>query len=77
MSLIDFSIFIDCVFSGQNLGAAVSIMDRKDTPVTGMTRILQLSEDLCLFEGTIDGLLPGEHGVFIHELGDLSEGCER
>ncbi|XP_064623590.1 copper chaperone for superoxide dismutase-like isoform X2 [Lineus longissimus] len=61
---------------GQSLGAAVSIMDRKDTPVTGMTRIVQLNEDTCLFEGTIDGLLPGEHGVFVHELGDMSEGCE-
>ena len=37
----------------------------------------QVSEDLCVIDGTVDGLSPGFHGLNIHELGDLSQGCSR
>ena len=37
----------------------------------------QVSEDLCVIDGTVDGLSPGLHGLNIHELGDLSQGCSR
>ena len=30
-----------------------------------------------MIDGTIDGLSPGRHGLNIHELGDLSQGCTR
>ena len=29
----------------------------------------------CVVEGTIDGLAPGEHGLALHEAGDVSQGC--
>ena len=29
----------------------------------------------CVVEGTIDGLSPGEHGLAVHEAGDVSQGC--
>jgi len=30
-----------------------------------------------VIDGTVDGLTPGLHGLNIHELGDLSQGCLR
>lgn len=30
----------------------------------------------CIVDGTIDGLTPGEHGLHVHECGDISRGCE-
>lgn len=38
---------------------------------------VQVSKDLCVIDGTVDGLSPGLHGLNIHELGDLSQGCSR
>ena len=38
---------------------------------------VQVSEGLCVIDGTVDGLSPGLHGLNIHELGDLSQGCSR
>ena len=32
---------------------------------------------MCVIDGTVDGLSPGLHGLNIHELGDLSQGCSR
>ena len=29
----------------------------------------------CIVEGTLDGLEPGEHGLAVHETGDVSRGC--
>ena len=29
----------------------------------------------CVIEGTVDGLEPGEHGLAVHETGDISQGC--
>ena len=29
----------------------------------------------CIVEGTLDGLEPGEHGLAVHEAGDVSRGC--
>nr|CAD7438795.1 unnamed protein product [Timema bartmani] len=45
-------------------------------PVKGVVRFLQMEQDRCLIDGTIDGLEPGHHGLHIHELGDLSGGCD-
>nr|CAD7267840.1 unnamed protein product [Timema shepardi] len=45
-------------------------------PVKGVVRFLQTEQDRCLIDGTIDGLEPGHHGLHIHELGDLSGGCD-
>lgn len=40
-----------------------------------MVRFLQLSEQRCLIDGTIDGLEPGPHGLHVHTLGDLTRDC--
>ncbi|XP_078058922.1 copper chaperone for superoxide dismutase [Mustelus asterias] len=58
----------------KNLGAAVAMLG-PDGNVTGAVRFLQLSETLCLIEGTIDGLKPGLHGLHVHEFGDLTSSC--
>ncbi|EDM12428.1 copper chaperone for superoxide dismutase, isoform CRA_d [Rattus norvegicus] len=35
----------------------------------------ELSSELCLIEGTIDGLEPGLHGLHVHQYGDLTKDC--
>jgi len=57
-----------------NIGAAVAMINNDD--VKGVVRLVQLDNDLCLIEGTLDGLTPGKHGLKIHEYGDLSDGCK-
>ena len=44
--------------------------------VQGVIRFVQKSDNICVIDGTIDGLTPGAHGLAIHECGDLSQGCE-
>uniref|UniRef100_A0A8V0X7P9 Superoxide dismutase copper chaperone n=1 Tax=Gallus gallus TaxID=9031 RepID=A0A8V0X7P9_CHICK len=44
--------------------------------VRGLVRFLQVSPELCVVDGVIDGLRPGPHGLHVHEFGDTSEGCE-
>lgn len=44
--------------------------------IKGVIRFAQTSEG-CVIDGTVDGLTPGEHGIHIHECGDISEGCDR
>ncbi|XP_016766981.1 copper chaperone for superoxide dismutase isoform X2 [Apis mellifera] len=43
--------------------------------IMGVIRFTQ-TPDGCLIDGTIDGLTPGEHGIHIHECGDISQGCD-
>ena len=45
--------------------------------VRGVVRMVQTSENKCVFEGTVDGLPPGRHSLCIHETGDISNGCTR
>lgn len=42
----------------------------------GVIRFAQIPEG-CIIDGTVDGLTPGEHGIHIHECGDISNGCDR
>ncbi|GFY38546.1 copper chaperone for superoxide dismutase [Trichonephila inaurata madagascariensis] len=42
----------------------------------GVIRFHQTDKDVCIIDGTLDGLPTGEHGLHIHEFGDLSQGCE-
>ncbi|XP_060775838.1 copper chaperone for superoxide dismutase-like [Neoarius graeffei] len=60
--------------SEPDLGAAVAMLSGAG-PVQDMVRFLQLSEDCCLIDGTIDGLEPRAHGLHVHELGDLTHDC--
>uniref|UniRef100_A0A1B6D9K4 Extracellular superoxide dismutase [Cu-Zn] n=2 Tax=Clastoptera arizonana TaxID=38151 RepID=A0A1B6D9K4_9HEMI len=43
----------------------------------GVVRLVQLDNDNCIVDGTIDGLKPGAHGLHIYECGDLSNGCDK
>ncbi|XP_073968724.1 copper chaperone for superoxide dismutase isoform X2 [Rhodnius prolixus] len=43
--------------------------------IQGVIRFIQANE-VCVIDGTIDGLSPGLHGLHIHECGDISKGCE-
>ena len=60
--------------SQNNLGAGVA--EISGNLVQGVVRMVQLNKDLCLFDGTIHGLTPGNHGIAVHEFGDLSQGCD-
>nr|XP_015194251.1 PREDICTED: copper chaperone for superoxide dismutase [Lepisosteus oculatus] len=59
-----------------DLGVAVAMLEGPG-PVQGVVRFLQVSEGLCLIDGTIDGLRPGPHGLHVHEFGDLTHDCLR
>lgn len=59
-----------------DLGAAVAMVSGAGL-VQGVVRFLQLSQERCLIDGTIDGLTPGAHGLHVHELGDLTQDCRR
>lgn len=61
-------------FKQADLGAAVAMLAGAG-PVQGVVRFLQLSEERCLVDGTIDGLEPGPHGLHVHTLGDLTRDC--
>lgn len=76
-------LYCECVYCICNvcvcvsdLGAAVAMMGGSG-PVQGVVRFLQLSEERCLIDGTIDGLEPGTHGLHVHTLGDLTQDCQR
>nr|CAH7737694.1 unnamed protein product [Callosobruchus chinensis] len=55
--------------------AAVSILEAGDKSIQGVVRFVQISPKSCLIDGTVDGLKPGNHGIYVHECGDLSQGC--
>ncbi|KAK5647457.1 hypothetical protein RI129_002349 [Pyrocoelia pectoralis] len=54
--------------------AAVAILD-VSKHIQGVVRLVQINSETCVIDGTVDGLKPGKHGLFIHESGDLSNGC--
>ncbi|CAC5387376.1 CCS [Mytilus coruscus] len=59
-----------------NLGAAVALMDvGLDSRLKGVVRFVQVDDSTCVVDGTLDGLLPGKYGVYLHEFGDISAGC--
>ncbi|XP_041635570.1 copper chaperone for superoxide dismutase-like [Cheilinus undulatus] len=60
--------------SERDLGSAVAMMAGVRN-IVGVVRFLQLSEERCLIDGTIDGLEPGPHGLHVHTLGDLTQDC--
>ncbi|XP_068584448.1 copper chaperone for superoxide dismutase [Cebidichthys violaceus] len=60
--------------SEHDLGSAVAMLAGVGR-IQGVVRFLQLSEQRCLIDGTIDGLEPGPHGLHVHTLGDLTRDC--
>jgi copper chaperone for superoxide dismutase len=66
--------------SGQPNTAAVCILETHSTKVAdqvrGLTRIVQLSERLTIFDLSIKGLSPGSYFATIRSAGDISQGPE-
>ena len=56
--------------------AAVSMMEGC-SGVQGVTRMVQVDNDTCVVEGTVDGLSPGSYNLRVHMFGDLTRGCDR
>ncbi len=48
-----------------------------DNKPCGLIRLVQIDENLCAVDGTVDGLCAGEHGLNVFEYGDLSDGFNR
>lgn len=55
--------------------AAVAIF--RGNEVQGLVRLVQVDEQYCVIEGTLDGLQTGSHQVRVLEYGDLSHGSAR
>lgn len=58
-----------------HLGAAVAMMGglMGAGKIEGVIRFVQVDNDSCVIDGTIDGLKPlGEHALAIYECGDIS-----
>lgn len=62
-------------YAAGHLGAAV--VELRGSLIKGVIRMVQLSKDLCLIDGTVEGLPPGQHALNVHTYGDLTKGCER
>uniref|UniRef100_D3TN65 Extracellular superoxide dismutase [Cu-Zn] n=2 Tax=Glossina morsitans morsitans TaxID=37546 RepID=D3TN65_GLOMM len=67
-------------FGGQS---AVSIInntgsDVDRTSIQGVVRFTAITNDQAgvVVDGVIDGLTPGLHGMHVHEMGDVSGGCD-
>ncbi|CAG9829116.1 unnamed protein product [Diabrotica balteata] len=56
--------------------AAVSILEAGKVGLQGVVRLIQPTPDICIIDGTIDGLEKGSYRAFVHECGDISQGCE-
>ena len=58
--------------------SAVAIVKDEGKKINGVVRFSSASDDNisggCIIDGVIDGLIPGLHGIHIHECGDLSKG---
>ena len=54
---------------------AQCVLEHSDT-VKGTILLIQAPGTPTLIKGTITGLEAGEHGLHIHEFGDMSEGCK-
>ncbi|XP_047522974.1 uncharacterized protein LOC125061545 [Pieris napi] len=46
------------------------------TKVMGVVRFQQTDQGPLVADGSIDGLSPGQHGLHVHDMGDISEGCQ-
>jgi len=44
--------------------------------IKGVIRFIEIP-DGCIIDGIVKGLSLGEHGMHIHEYGDITNGCNR
>ncbi|XP_057669023.1 copper chaperone for superoxide dismutase-like [Diorhabda carinulata] len=56
--------------------AAVSILEAGNESIQGVVRFIQPTSDICIVDGTVDGLKMGTYRSYIYECGDISAGCE-
>ncbi|KAG0360482.1 hypothetical protein BG005_010615 [Podila minutissima] len=74
------------IVRGSGVAQAVCILDiQHDDPSYttvpgtekpyGLVRFLQVNNETCVVDVTVQGLTPGQHGIHIHELGDTSGGA--
>ncbi|KAJ3039825.1 copper chaperone [Rhizophlyctis rosea] len=68
--------------ASSHLGAAVCIFESfpgakgwAQNNNKGLARLVQVDEENCLVDVTVDGVSPGRHTVSVHECGDISGGC--
>lgn len=73
-ALYRLSFIVYCFLGYDGSIAAVSILEAGDTSVKGVVRFVQATPDVCVIDGTVDGLRPGNYQLSIHECGDLSNG---
>ncbi|KAF9326594.1 hypothetical protein BG006_010009 [Podila minutissima] len=55
-------------------GSGVAQVPGTEKPY-GLVRFLQVNNETCVVDVTVQGLTPGQHGIHIHELGDTSGGA--
>lgn len=63
-------------FNETPLESGVVQLNAGDSNIQGVIRLVQSNPSKCIIDGTIDGLPEGKHKLFIHELGDISQGCD-
>ncbi|CAG8480316.1 6271_t:CDS:2 [Paraglomus occultum] len=63
-----------CIFEGYTYTPASDDEPTPKRPPRGVARFIQIDEDICLIDVTVEGIPPGTHGIHIHETGDISDG---
>lgn len=58
--------------------SAVAIVSNDVNQIKGVIRFSLPANEAhgCVVDGVIDGLTSGQHGIHIHECGDISNGCK-
>ncbi|KAJ0184370.1 hypothetical protein K1T71_000793 [Dendrolimus kikuchii] len=59
----------------QSAVAMISSQSCCNSKVLGVIRFQQSPEGPLVADGSIDGLTEGQHGLHVHDAGDLSQGC--
>lgn len=54
--------------------AGVSILEGPRRNIQGVVRFVQAGPQVCIVDGTVDGLKQGLYGLHVHESGDISQG---
>lgn len=55
---------------------AICILQNQEGNVeSGVVKFQQISPELVKITGVFNNFIPGEHGIHIHQYGDLSNGC--
>ncbi|KAM3955248.1 copper chaperone for superoxide dismutase [Aphomia sociella] len=60
----------------QSAVAMVTSQSCCSAKVVGVVRFQQSSDGALVADGSVDGLATGPHGLHVHDVGDLSRGCQ-